>query len=175
MKVVKIILISLLVLSLLGLGGTFLYFYTRPPQGSLVLLAPGEPITVRVDGGPEVELSARGRHRVKLPTGPHRVEVLAPRALERSFDVEHNATTIVPVVDDQCYATLDVTMSAYEVGGAAQAPRLVRVTQNSEPFALTRGHHTSMAEIPKSRTTGASVVLLRSAPCEDLAKLQAAP
>jgi len=171
MKVVKIVLWSLLALFVVGLGGTYAYFATRPPTGEFVVLGPGKPVTVSVDGGPPIEITAKGRHAETLPLGTHAIKVLAPDAREVSFEVQERKTTIVPVLSPQCFATLDVTMSHYEVAGDSRAPRLAGVKTADAPFVLTPGHHTSMAALPKRRTSGASVLVLRSATCEEIAAL----
>lgn len=172
MKVVKIILWSLLALFVLSLGGAYLYFSNLPPTGEAVFLAPGEPVTLSIDGGPPVEISAKGRHEAKLGVGSHTVEILAPTKLERTFEISEHKTVVVPVIATQCYATLDVSLSHYELGGKQRAPKLVRTNSADAPFPLTSGHYSSMADIPDQRTSGAQVVVLRSASCEDIAALQ---
>lgn len=172
MKVVKIILWGLLALFVLGLGGAYLYFSNLPPTGEAVFLAPGEPVTLSIDGGPPVELSAKGRHEANLGVGPHTVEILSPTKLERTFEISKHKTVVVPVVATQCYATLDVAQSHYELGGKQRAPKLVRTNRADAPFPLTSGQYTSMADIPDQRTSGASVIVLRSASCDDIAALE---
>ncbi|MCH9686745.1 MAG: hypothetical protein K0V04_35255 [Deltaproteobacteria bacterium] len=175
MKVVKIILWSLLAALVLSMVGAFIYFQTKAPEGQVVVLAPGEPVTISVDGGPEVTLSERGRHAAWIGVGQHTVRILGDAPRELTFEVTHRRTTIVPVADPQCYATLDVARSAYDMGGAAHPPRLVRTHETAKPFELTRGHYTSMANIPERRTSGTSVLLLRSASCDDIAQLKTTP
>lgn len=172
MKVVKVILWSLLALFVLGLGGAYFYFSNLPPTGEAVFLGPGEPVTLSIDGGPPVELSAKGRHEAKLGVGPHTVEVVAPAKLERTFEISKHKTVVVPVLAKQCYATLDVSLSHYELGGKKRAPKLVQTNRADAPFPLTSGHYTSMADIPDQRTSGAMVVVLRSASCDDIAALE---
>lgn len=172
MKVVKVILWSLLALFVLSLGGAYLYFSKLPPSGEAVFLAPGEPVTLSIDGGPAVQVPAKGRHEAKLGVGPHTVEVVAPSKLERTFEIAKHETVVVPVVQTQCFATLDVSLSHYDLGGKQHAPRLVRTNSADAPFRLTSGLYTSMADIPASRTSGASVIVLRSASCKEIAALE---
>ena len=174
MKIVKVILWSLLALLILSLGGAYLYFSNLPPSGEAVFLGPGVPVTLSIDGGPPIEISAKGRHEAKLGTGPHTVEVVAPAKLERTFEVELHATVVVPVLAEQCFATLDVSLSHYDLGGKQRPPRLVRTNSADVPFPLTSGHYTSMSDIPETRTSGASIIVLRSATCEDVAALRSA-
>lgn len=171
MKIVKAILWSLLALFVLGMGGAYFYFSNLPPAGEVVILGPGEPVKVSIDGGPPVEISAKGRHKADLGVGSHTVKVLAPAELERSFEITKHKTTVVPVLSTQCYATLDVSLSHYDIGGKQRAPRLVRTNSADAPFELTSGHYTSMAELPDKRTSGATIIVLRSASCDDIAKL----
>ncbi|MEM7156595.1 MAG: hypothetical protein AAF799_27355 [Myxococcota bacterium] len=171
MKIVKAILWSLLAVFVLGMGGAYFYFSNLPPVGDVVLLGPGEPVKLSIDGGPPIEISAKGRHEAELGVGSHTIEVLSPAKLERSFEITERKTTVVPVLSTQCYATLDVTLSHYDIGGGKRAPRLVRTASADDAFPLTAGHYTSMAEIPEKRTSGATVMVLRSASCEDIAKL----
>lgn len=172
MKVVKVILWSLLALFVTSLGGAYLYFSNLPPSGEAVFLGPGVPVTLSIDGGPPIEVSAKGRHRAKLGAGPHTVDVVAPSKLERSFEVAQHETVVVPVLAKQCFATLDVSLSHYDLGGKQRPPRLVRTNSADASFPLTSGHYTSMADIPETRTSGASILVLRSASCEDVAALQ---
>lgn len=166
MKAVKIVLAVLLAVFVFGLVGTYVYFATRPPTGEIVILGPGREVTVQIDDGPSVSVAAKGRHVAEVSAGSHTVTVEGEEP--REVSVPEKKAMVVPVAAPQCFATLDVTLSAYDVGGQPRPPRVVRTERATQPFALTSGHYTSMADIPEKRTSGASVIVLRSASCQDI-------
>jgi len=168
MKVVKIIALVLVALFVLGLGGTYVYFaHIRAPQGELVVLASDQPVSFSIDGGPPIEVPARGRHKVWLAAGGHRLEVTAPEALVREFELTERKTTVVPVLAEQCFVTLDVTQSHYDVGGGKQyAPQLVDTQRTSSAFEPAYGARTSIDDIPEKRISGVTVRVLATKPCD---------
>lgn len=178
MSKAKIVLLSVVGLFVLAMLGTYVYFATRPPAGELVVIAPGQPVRFSVDGGEPIEVSARSRQVLELPAGSHSIKVLEPAALEREVEVLDRKTVIVPVIEEQCFATLDATMSHYrlseeEEAGASQqrAPRFVRSIRSSTPFELPYATYTSPDDFPEERESGDSVMLLRSAACADIEAL----
>ena len=171
-SIVKIVLWVIVALFCLGILGAYLYFSNLPPKGKIVLMAPGEASVVLVDGE-RIELDEKGRRTLELESGPHQVEVLEPVAIP-AFEVlvPEFETLVVPIAKPQCYAILDVSQSAYDVGKQLP-PKFVRAVQHDAPFELERDHYTSSDKLPAERTSGQLVFLLGTSTCEAIAEMAA--
>lgn len=158
----------------LTIAGAYFYFTNLPTEGELVFMAPGEAAVIVIDDGEPIELSDRGNRTVSLLAGPHTIKVMAPAELE-PFEVEVEAfgTSIVPVARPQCFAIMDVSLSAYDHGGDA-SPRFVSAAEHEQAFELKSGHYTSLAALPDERTSGELVYLVGTSTCEAVAEIAAA-
>ena len=172
--IVRIVFAVLAVGFCLTVGGAYLYFSNLPSEGELVFMAPGEPAVIVIDDGEPIELSERGNRTVSVLAGSHTIKVMAPAELE-PFEVEVEAfgTLIVPVAKPQCFAIMDVSLSAYDYGGKT-SPRFVSAGEYEQPFKLESGHYTSMKALPNERTSGELVYLVGTNTCETVAEIAAA-
>lgn len=144
-----------------GLPGCDFAAQTR--EGTRIwVFAPGEPVQVSIDGGEAFELTTftsrgvdPGEHTVSVNGGPPTTVTL------EAFD-----EWIVPTVPDQCFMSLDVAMSHYEIGGSGQrAPEIDDRRQDTAPFEVPLYHSIAKKDLPESRSSGQQVFLLRSAAC----------
>ena len=125
------------------------------------LLAPGEPVTVSVNGQDAVSLETfvglglgPGTHSISVQGGPQISVTLEP------FD-----ELIVPLAEGQCFVSLDVSQSNYGGADTTPAPKISGHVQRSKPFALPREHYVSQDALPASISSGQQVFLLRSMAC----------
>ncbi len=169
--IVRTVVLSLVGLLVLAMLGAYLYFSNLPPAGKVVFMSPGEPAVLVVDGTQRVELSAKSKRTLELPAGAHTVEIESPAKRTLEIDVLDRKTVVVPVVASQCYATYDVTQSAYE--GSNLPPRFVRVQTHDAAFELPYATYLSLDDLPKQRSSAQSVQLIVTDTCETIAELTA--
>lgn len=171
-KIVRWVVVGLCLVFTLGLLGAYLYFSNLPPEGELVLMSPGEAATVKVDGGDPIELGVKVKRTLELPAGKHEIEILQPVARTLEVEVLDRKTVIVPLAQPQCYATYDVTNSAYE--GSTMPPLFLDTQVVDEPFPLPYATYLSLDDLPDERSSGQTVKLLVTGTCDEIAALTSA-
>jgi hypothetical protein len=136
----------------------------------LVVFAPIDAVRITVDGQPAVTIKGKSFRSFPVGPGKHTVEVGG-----RSLQLELSAydRMVVPVVADQCYAALDVSLSHYGKHARPIAPAVERRMRHSEPFMLPRGLYLSESDLPNSLKQGERALLLRSAACDALDAMEA--
>ena len=148
---------ALLLSSLLGCG----MMEAQTKDGTKVhLMSAGTPLAVSINGAEDKRLD----NPVALGLGPGTHTFAVRDGREVSVTLEPFDEMVVPLVDEQCFLSLDVSMSNYGAGDR-KVPKIAGRMQRSEPFAMPKGHYSSDAALPSSITSGQQVFLLRSTPC----------
>lgn len=151
-----VLLSSLLLPSLLGCG----MMEAQAKAGTKAFLfAPGEQVVVTVNGEDPATLDTY----VGLSLGPGVHTIAVEGGPQVSVTLEPFDELVVPLVEDQCFMSLNVSISKY--GSGQSAPKFAGRMQRSAPFALPKGHYHSEAALPDSITSGQQVFLLRSTLC----------
>lgn len=135
----------------------------------LIIFSPGQPSKVVVDGGAAIEISAGKFSQIPVGPGKHSVVINGDRTLE--INLEAFDRWVVPVMNDQCFMSLDVSLSHY--GEQPSAPPMVTARkQASEPFKLPGGNYLREDDLPRSRKQSARALLFRSAGCAEIDALE---
>jgi hypothetical protein len=135
----------------------------------LIIFSPGQPSKVAVDGGAAMEISANTFSQIPVGPGKHSVVINGDRTLEinlAAFD-----RWVVPVMNDQCFMSLDVSLSHYGENSKA-APVITARKQASEPFKLPAGNYLREDDLPRSRKQSDRALLYRSASCAEIDALE---
>lgn len=136
----------------------------------LIVFAPEGPASVVIDGGAPRDVS-QGKF-AQFPVGPGTHTVQIDGASVHSVTLEPFDRWVVPARPDQCFTSMDVSLSHYE--GVDAPPLLTGRTQSSTPFKFPAGNYLRESDLPKSRRSGERTLLFRSAPCATLDELEAA-
>lgn len=138
----------------------------------LVLFSPAEDVTVTIDGGDPVEVKA-GRFK-EVPVKPGKHELLVGGEREILVEVEAFDRWAVPLVADQCFMSIDVSLSHYSADNkkALGGPDITKRRQTSEAFKFPPHHYLVESELPQSRSSAQQSLLLRSLPCEQIDALE---
>lgn len=124
------------------------------------LFAPGERVIVSVNGEEPASLDSY----VALGLGPGTHTIAVEGGHEVTVTLEPFDEMVVPLVPDQCFMSLDVSRSNYEVG-TTEAPKITGRMQGSAPFKMPSGHYHKDAALPSAIEYGQRVYLLRSTAC----------
>lgn len=162
-----------LVLGALVVAAGFFLFTKFFGNGTLHVLAVGDTgVELVVDGKPVPPASTRGDHfRYSVPQGPHQVKVTdKSTGKEVSYSVEVQSgfnDFLLPVREDQCFASFDMTKAAYSRGGSAEdmPPVKQRYKNAGAAIELPSSTYFSFEEMPNKRRKRESVYLLRDLPC----------
>lgn len=126
-----------------------------------------EDLTVSIDGKQVGTITAPKFARYSVDPGAHKIKI---GAREINLTLEAFDKWVVPIVDEQCFMSLDVGLSDY---GASKkkAPSLVDPVKKTEPFKMPASHYLTKAKLPKKITAGTRPRLLRSTGCEKMAEM----
>lgn len=136
----------------------------------LVLFAPDQDTTVIVDG-----------ETATVPGGKFKTFAVGPGDHEVVVGDRKTAVTLaafdryaVPLVDDQCFFSIDVTLSHYSSGhgGALGSIDLEQRRTESTPFEFPPSHYLDESELPETRTGANRTLLLRSLACGEIDRLE---
>ncbi|HET6583857.1 MAG TPA: hypothetical protein VFG69_10420 [Nannocystaceae bacterium] len=146
------ILIGLFVLGLVAIAVDAIWKDRK--DGTIVVLAPPEAATrVRIDGGEAIEISAGEVKRIPAAHGVHDVDIETPAALHRHAEVKSGRQLRgVPTLASQCFAELDVTLSHYGETAGKRPPEVVKITQETDVFALPSVFPLAESELPDHLT-----------------------
>lgn len=125
---------------------------------------------VVVDGGEAVKVSAGKFRSIKVGPGKHSISLNGDRKVDVTLEAFDR--WVVPVQDEQCFMSLDVSLSHYGDNPKA-APSITNRKQHSAPFKWPTDNYLSQKELPKSRTSGQRALMLRSLPCDKMNELEA--
>lgn len=135
----------------------------------LIIFSPGQASKLVVDGGAPIEISAGKFSQLPVGPGKHTVVINGDRTLE--INLEAFDRWVVPVMDDQCFMSLDVSLSHY--GEQPSAPPMITARkQASEPFKLPGGNYLREDDLPRSRKNSQRALLFRSAGCAEIDALE---
>ena len=152
-----LMLLALLLPSLLGCG----MMEAQTKDGTRVyLMTAGEPLAVSINGDEDKRLG----DPVALGLGPGTHSIAVRDGAQVSVTLEPFDRIVVPLVPNQCFISLNVSLSNYG-GGDQKVPKIQGRMQRSAPFAMPKDHYVSDAALPDSITSGQQVFLLRSTPC----------
>lgn len=150
-------LLALLLPSLLGCG----MMEAQTKDGTRVyLMTAGVPLAVSINGEEDKRLG----DPVALGLGPGTHSIAVRDGAQVSVTLEPFDRMVVPLVANQCFISLNVSMSNYG-GGDQKVPKIQGRMQRSQPFAMPKDHYVSDSALPDSISSGQQVFLLRSTPC----------
>jgi hypothetical protein len=121
--------------------------------GTMVLFAPADaPVTVIVDDGAPVALAPGEVRRLEAEHGAHTVRT-ADGAVTRTVTVESGRQLRgVPLIAEQCFVELDVTMSHYGESAGRERPTISQSFRHAEPFAVANVWPLTESELPSHTT-----------------------
>jgi len=135
----------------------------------LIIFSPGQPSKIAVDRGAAIEIPAGQFSQIAVGPGKHSVVINGDRT--REIDLAAFDRWVVPVMNDQCFMSLDVSLSHY--GENASAPPMITARkQASEPFKLPGGNYLREDDLPRSRKQSDRALLFRSAGCAEIDALE---
>ncbi|MFK7928098.1 MAG: hypothetical protein AB8H79_07900, partial [Myxococcota bacterium] len=130
-------------------------------DGTQVHLIPaGESLVVSINGDEEKRLSKP----VTLGLGPGTHTIAVRDGAEITVTLEAFDKVVVPLVPNQCFLSMNVSLSNFGEGGR-KVPKISGRLQRSEPFPMPAKHYVSNSALPSSITSGQQVFLLASQPC----------
>lgn len=139
---------------------------------TIVLFSAVDDAEVAIDGAAPV--AVEGGKFKQLSVGPGEHELVIDGARKLRVKLEPFDRWAVPLVEEQCFMSLDVSLSHYSADDkkALGGPNIARRSQTSEPFEFPPNHYLVESELPANRTSANQTLLLRSLPCSEIDRLQ---